>query len=42
MMSLHNANSPLASYAIPNPWWHEDMGLVNMAPTEGGITVSVL
>jgi hypothetical protein len=42
MKSWHNANSPLASYAMPNNWLHEGMGLVDMASTEVGITVSVI
>jgi len=42
MKSWHNANSPLASYAMPNRWLHDEMGLVDMASTEVGITVSVI
>ncbi len=42
MKSWHNASSPLASYAMPNRWLHDEMGLVDMASTEVGITVSVI
>ena len=31
MQSWHNARSPLASYAMPNSWFHIKLGLVDMA-----------
>jgi len=40
MVSWRSALSPLANYAMPNQWWHEDMGLVDMAAVEVGICVS--
>ncbi len=40
MQSWHNARSPLASYAMPNNWLHVELGLVDMASTKVGITVS--
>lgn len=40
MKSWHNARSPLASYAMPNAWFHEDLKLVNMAAIPVGIGVA--
>lgn len=42
MTSWRNASSPLASFAMPNRWLHDDMQLVDMASTTVGITVSDL
>ncbi len=42
MQSWRNARSPLASYAMPNAWLHEELGLVDMASTRVGISVSVI
>lgn len=30
MKSWHNARSPLASYAMPNRWLHDDLGLADL------------
>lgn len=40
MRSWRSAASPLASYAMPNQWWHDEMNLVDMAAVPVGITVS--
>jgi len=42
MHSWRNAVSPLASFAMPNRWLHEEMKLVDMASTQVGISVSVI
>ncbi len=42
MHSWRNAVSPLASFAMPNRWLHEEMKLVDMACTQTGISVSVI
>jgi group II intron reverse transcriptase/maturase len=42
MRSWRNAASPLASFAMPNAWFHEDMGLMDMALVDVGISVSVI
>lgn len=42
MKSWRNAASPLASFAMPNRWLHEEMKLVNMADTQVGVSVSVI
>lgn len=42
MKSWHNARSPLASYAIPNRWLHQDLKLVDMTETQVGIYVADL
>lgn len=42
MRSWRNAASPLASLAMPNRWFHEEMKLVNMVSTQVGISVSVI
>jgi len=42
MKSWHNARSPLASFAMPNSWLHNEMELVDMMKTEVGITVLVI
>ena len=39
MQSWHNARSPLASYAMPNSWFHVKLGLVDMSVTKVGISV---
>jgi hypothetical protein len=40
MNSWRNAASHLASYAMPNRWFHEELGLINMAETKTGLCVS--
>ena len=40
MASWRSARSPLSNYAMPNRWWHEDMGLVDMAAVNVGMSVS--
>lgn len=42
MNSWRNANSPLASYAMPNSWFHDELKLVDMTKVDVGITVSVI
>lgn len=42
MRSWRNAASPLASLAMPNSWFHEEMGLVDLARTKTGVCVSCL
>jgi len=42
MRSWRNAASPLASYAMPNCWFHEEHGLADMAGIDVGISVSVI
>jgi retron-type reverse transcriptase len=42
MKSWHNARSPLASFAMPNRWLHEELKLVDMCSTQVGICVSVI
>ena len=42
MKSWRNAASPLASFAMPNRWFHEELRLVDMARTDVGISVSVI
>ena len=42
MRSWRNASSPLASFAMPNKWFHEEMGLVDMAAIKTGVSVSGL
>ena len=42
MNSWRNARNPLASYSMPNSWLHKEMGLVDMASVDVGITVSVI
>ena len=42
MRSWHNALSPLASYAIPNLWFHQELGLVNLAEVKSGALVPVV
>lgn len=39
MVSWRNANSPLASLAMPNSWLHDELKLVDMANATVGITV---
>lgn len=40
MKSWHNARSPLASFAMPNQWLHEELKLVDLSSTRVGISVS--
>ena len=40
MRCWRNAASPLASFAMPNSWFHTEMKLVDMASTHVGVTVS--
>ncbi len=42
MKSWHNAQSPLASYAIPNRWLHDDVGLVDLTRQRMGLCVPIL
>ena len=42
MKSWHNAQSPLASYAMPNRWLHDDLGLVDLTRQRMGLCVPVL
>jgi hypothetical protein len=42
MCSWRNAASPLASFAMPNLWFYEEMRLVDMASTPTGVCVSVI
>lgn len=42
MASWRNAQSPLASFAMPNRWLHDEMQLLDLATTTVGITVSDL
>ena len=42
MRSWRNAASPLASFAMPNAWFHEELGLMDMARVDVGISVSVI
>lgn len=42
MKSWHNARSPLASFAMPNRWLHEELKLVDLCSTQVGISVSVI
>ena len=42
MNSWRNARNPLASFSMPNSWLHKEMGLVDMASVNVGITVSVI
>jgi group II intron reverse transcriptase/maturase len=39
MRSWRNARSPLASHAMPNCWFHEELGLVDLAGYETGVLV---
>ncbi|WP_288128901.1 group II intron maturase-specific domain-containing protein [Microbulbifer sp.] len=41
MKSWHNAQSPLASYAMPNRWLHEELGLFDMSSQRVGLCVPV-
>lgn len=41
MQSWHNAKSPLASYAMPNRWLHEDLGLFDLSSQKVGLCVPV-
>ncbi|MGB5597321.1 MAG: group II intron reverse transcriptase/maturase [Thiothrix litoralis] len=41
MGSWRNASSPLAHYAMPNSWFHNELKLVDMAGVEVGMTVPV-
>lgn len=41
MNSWHNSVSPMASKAMPNRWFHEDLGLFNMATVKTGVHVPV-
>ncbi len=40
MKSWHNARSPLASYAMPNAWFHDEMKLVDLSTVPTGLGVS--
>jgi len=42
MQSWRNANSPLASYAMPNRWFHHELQLVDMAAVKVGVLVPVV
>lgn len=42
MKSWHNAQSPLASYAMPNRWLHDDLGLVDLTRQRMGLCVPIL
>lgn len=41
MQSWHNARSPLANYAIPNSWLHEELGLIDLGTQQVGWSVPV-
>jgi len=41
MRSWHNAQSPLASYAMPNRWLHEELGLFDLSSQRVGLSVPV-
>ena len=42
MQSWHNSANPLASYAMPNDWFHSELGLVDMGRVRVGISVPLL
>ena len=42
MKRWHNAQSPLASYAMPNRWLHDELGLVDLTRQRMGLCVPVL
>ena len=42
MKSWRNANSPLSNMAMPNIWFHKELGLVDMASIQVGVLVSVV
>jgi len=42
MRSWRNAASPLAHYAVPNSWLHDEQGLMDMAGVDVGFSVSVI
>jgi len=42
MRSWRNSASPLASYAMPNNWLHNEQGLMDMVNVDVGIAVSVI
>jgi len=42
MRSWHNARNPLASYAMPNRWFHEVLGLVVVTDVKTGVLVPVV
>lgn len=42
MKSWRNAQSPLASYAMPNRWLHDELGLVDLTRQRMGLCVPVL
>lgn len=42
MKSWRNARSPLASYAIPNRWLHDDLGLVDLTRQRMGLCVPII
>ena len=42
MRSWRNAASPLAHYAAPNIWLHDEQGLMDMAGVDVGFSVSVI
>ncbi len=41
MRSWRSSHSPLASYSMPNSWFHKELGLVDLASTKVGICVPV-
>lgn len=41
MNSWRNANSPASSKAMPNRWFHEDLGLYDMSAEKTGVLVPV-
>ena len=42
MSSWRNSGCPLAHYAMPNQWFHETLGLVDMAQVQTGIPVPMI
>lgn len=41
MQSWRNARSPLASFAMPNKWFHDELRLVDLTEIKTGVSVSV-
>ena len=42
MRKWHNSQSQLASWSMPNKWFHEDLELFNLQDVEVGFTISVI
>jgi len=41
MQGWRNARSPLASYAMPNRWLHDELGLIDLSTQKTGLCVPV-